>query len=302
MNFKNYSKTTGHIQVALAMCLVGSSIPVGKVISSEIPVFLASFLRFSIAALLIIPLHYRIIGPLKLPTLRVSMLLCVQALLGVFLFSIFLLLGLQYTAAVNAGVILGMLPAVNALLSILILREKLNWRYSIGIFLSVLGAVLLEVRSVSCGGFSIGWIGMLLIIAAVFCESAFSVVGKISGLSLSAFTISCWVTLIGFISFMPFAVYEFISFNYRSISGMTWLLLIYYGSVVTVLGFILFYAGLSKISSMAAGVYMAFAPLSAMVIAVSLLEEAFHMTDAFSALLILLAVLVIGTRTNRTAQ
>ena len=78
------SELTGHIQVALAMCIVGSSVAVGKVVAAEIPVFLTSFLRFVIAALCILPLHYVMAGSLRLPPLKVGLLLGAQAFLVCF--------------------------------------------------------------------------------------------------------------------------------------------------------------------------------------------------------------------------
>ncbi|WP_230657092.1 DMT family transporter [Psychrobacter sp. I-STPA10] len=293
----------GHIQVALAMCIVGSSVAVAKVITAEMPVFLASFLRFAIAALFIVPLHYIMSGRLRLPSLKVALLLAAQAFFGVFLFSLCMLLGLKYTSAVNAGVILGMLPAVNALLSVWLLHERLNLRYAIGIGLSVLGAVLLELHSVDSGigidigiGNNIGLLGILLVLAAVFCEAMFSVVGKLSGLSLPAISIACWVTLIGVLLFAPTALYQAVTFDFSSVSPTVWWLLGYYGLGVTVLGFSLFYAGLAKIPAVAAGIHMAFVPLSAMLIAVLILDEPFGLIDAFSSLLVLAAVFVIGLK------
>ncbi|WP_010103435.1 DMT family transporter [Verminephrobacter aporrectodeae] len=294
----------GHVQVILAMCIVGSSVAVGKVVSVEVPVFLASFIRFAVALLFIVPLNRMLAGSLRLPPRKVALLLGAQAFFGIFLFSVCLLLGLKRTAAVNAGVIFGMLPAVNALLSVWLLHEKLNQRYAIGIGLSVLGAVLLELRSADGGGFGVGVVGMLLILCAVFCEAMFSVIGKLSGLSLPAVTVTCWVILIGVALFMPGALYEAASFDFRSISPKLWWLLAYYGVVVTVIGFSLFYAGLSKISAVAAGVHMAFVPLSAMAIAVLILGEAFGLIDALSLslLLVLAALFVIGLKPESPAQ
>ncbi|MCW8200426.1 hypothetical protein D8B23_18965 [Verminephrobacter aporrectodeae subsp. tuberculatae] len=79
-------------------------------------------------------------------------------------------------------------------------------------------------------------------------------------------------------------------------------MLAYYGVVVTVIGFSLFYAGLSKISAVAAGVHMAFVPLSAMAIAVLILGEAFGLIDALSLLLVLAALFVIGLKPESPAQ
>lgn len=292
----------GHMQVALAMVIVGSSIAVGKIISAEMPVFLASFLRFAVAALFILPLNHMMTGRLQMPAKRERTLLGMQALFGVFLFSLCLIMGLKRTSAVNAGVILGMLPAVTALLSVLILRERLNLRYLTGISFSVLGAVLLESRSGQLGGFgndSTGIIGMLLILGAVTCEALFGVIGKLAGVTLPAITITTWITLIGVALFAPFAAVEAWHFDFAAVSLNTWLLLLYYAVVVTVIGFSLFYLGLAKVSATAAGVHMAWAPLSAMLIAVMFLGEPFGLPDLLSAASVLAAVIIISLPDKR---
>lgn len=284
----------GHLQVALAMCIVGSAIPAGKLISAEMPVFVASFLRFSMAALLIVPLNRRLAGALAMPRRSERLLLGLQAFFGVFLFSIFLFLGLKRTSAVNAGVILGMLPAVTALLSVVLLKERLTLRHSVGIAFSVFGAVLLESRNSGLSGVGAGALGVLLIFGAVVCEALFSVIGKLAGVTLPPVTITAWITIIGVALFAPCAVVDASGFNFSAVSTRTWLLLAYYAVVVTVIGFTLFYAGLAKISAVAAGVHMAWAPLSAMMIAVIFLDEPFAISDLISGASVIAAVLVVS--------
>lgn len=296
------SNLMGHVQVALAMCIVGSSVVVGKLISMELPVFLASFLRFLIAALFLIPLNYGITGKFLVPRRPEMILIVLQAFFGVFLFSVCMFLGLKRTSAINAGVILGMLPAVTALLSVLILNERLTRRYIIGIALSMLGAIVLEFRSsVELVNLHASMIGILLIFSAVVCEALFSVVGKIAGLNVPAITITTWITIIGVILFMPYALVEAYDFNFAVVSMRAWLLVLYYAVVVTVIGFTLFYAGLAKISSVAAGVHMAWVPLSAMLIAVTFLSEPFGLLDFVSAISVLTAVIVVSIRGKAAA-
>jgi len=297
------SNLLGHVQVVLAMCIVGSSVAVTKIISTEMPVFLASFLRFLIATLFLIPLNYRIIGKFAMPKRRELILLSLQAFFGVFLFSVCMFLGLKRTSAINAGVALGMLPAVTALMSVLILNERLTRRNAIGIALSMFGAILLEFRG-SEGAIEIhvGMIGILLVLSAVVCESLFAVIGKLSGLTLPAIAITTWITAIGMVLFAPYAMVEAYNFKFATVSTTVWLLLLYYAVIVTVIGFTLFYSGLNKISSVAAGVHMAWAPLSAMLIAVVFMAEPFGLLDLLAASSVLAAVLLMSIGGKKPKQ
>ena len=279
----------GHLQVVLAMCIVGSSVVAGKAISMELPVFLTSFLRFLLASLILVPLNHCMAGPLRVPRRADMVLLVLQALFGVFLFSVCMFLGLKRTTALHAGLIMGMLPAVSALVAMLLLRERLGGRYLAGIALSVAGALVLALREGSGGALQGSMAGMLLILGAVVCEALFASIGKLAGLTMPAVTITTWMALIGTILFLPCALVEARGVDFAAVSLRVWLLLVYYAVVVTVLAFMLFYAGLAHISSIAAGMHMAWVPLSAMLIAVLVLGEPFGRLELVSALCVMAA-------------
>lgn len=244
------------------MCIVGSSVVAGKYISLEMPVFLASFLRFLITTVILVPLHYRITANLALPHRADMLKLTLQAFFGVFLFSVCMFLGLKRTRAPDAGLIMGMLPAVSALVAVVLLRERLGRRDLAGIALSVAGAAILALRE-GAGAPQGSMTGVLLIIGAVFCEALFANIGKLAGLTLPPVTITTWLALIGTLLFLPCALVEAREMDFAAVSIRAWLLLLYYAVVVTVLAFMLFYAGLARISAIAAGMHMASVPLSA---------------------------------------
>lgn len=286
------SNLPGHLQVVMAMCIVGSSVVAGKFISMELPVFVASFLRFLLAAMVLLPLHYRKAGTWTRPTRTDMVLLTLQAVFGVFLFSVCLLLGLARSSALHAGLVMGTLPAVSALMAVLLLRERLNARYLVGIALAVASSLVLALGS-QAGG-PVGLPGMVLILGAVVCEALFSSLGKLAGRSVDPVTMATSMAVLGTVLFLPCALWEARTVDFGAVSLRAWLLLLYYALVVTVLGFILFYAGLARISSVAAGMHMAWVPLSAMVVAVTFLGEPFGLREALAAVAIVAAVLVVS--------
>ena len=96
------SRFMPYLQLALAMTIVGSSVVAAKMIAASLPVMLSSCLRFAIAAPVLMLVLLLREGRPKLPA-RVDLLsLFLQALCGVFLFSVFLLYGVQYTGAIEA--------------------------------------------------------------------------------------------------------------------------------------------------------------------------------------------------------
>jgi drug/metabolite transporter (DMT)-like permease len=134
------------------MRLVGSNVGTGKSIVDVVPVPLLALLRFVIAMALLWPL------------VRVSRLrhvkrdewfnLLLQALFGTFGFTLLMLGGVQRTSAVAAGGITSTIPAVVALLSWLILKERPNGRALASIALAIVGVVVINLAHVdqSAGG------------------------------------------------------------------------------------------------------------------------------------------------------
>ncbi len=126
-----------------SMLLVGSNVGIGKSIVEFVPVPLFALLRFVIAMAVLWPL-------LRMAKLRrvkrdewVNLFL--QALFGTFGFTLLMLNGVQRTSAVAAGVITSTIPAVVALLSWLILKERPNGRALASIALAIVGVVVINL-------------------------------------------------------------------------------------------------------------------------------------------------------------
>ena len=113
--------------LALSMALVGSYVALSKPLVLVLPVFLLAWLRFGIGGLA--TLHW-----LKRPADEPAMTpatrkyLFLESFFGNFLFSICMLFGVSMTTAVSAGVIMAAIPAVVAVMSWVLLKEKINAR------------------------------------------------------------------------------------------------------------------------------------------------------------------------------
>ena len=268
------SRFMPYLQLALAMIIVGSSVVAGKMIAASLPVMLSSCLRFAIAAPVLMLVLLLREGRPKLPTRADMLTLFLQALCGVFLFSVFLLYGVQYTGAIEAGLITGTLPAVTAVLAVVLLRERLNAWQSAGIACAVLGAVLLNILSPEAAGkTSSSLLGIGLVFAAVLCEALFVVLGKRTEGRLSALTIATAMSVLGFLLFLPFALRDATHFDFSRTTLLDWSLVAYFGLVVSVGAFWLFYAGLARVPASVAGAFMAFLPLSAVGFSALILGE-----------------------------
>lgn len=284
-------KSNAYVCLTLAMAVVGSSIVVGKLMVQTMPVFLASGIRFGVASLVLVLLLY---GSEKgIPKLRGKEIgiLLLQSFSGVFLFSICLLYGVQFTTASESGIITSTTPLMIGLLAYFILKEKIGRGIWIGIVFAVLGLLVINLTGVKGEERgSIPWLGNLLVLLAVVGESLFTILGKQLSERLSSLTIATFVSVFGFILFLPFALYEAYHFSFQSASPWDWFYVMYYAIVVTVIAFYLWYYGVSKVSGGISGVFTAVLPVTTLVLSYIILKEQFLWTHLLGIMLVIAGI------------
>ncbi|MDX8366812.1 DMT family transporter [Cytobacillus sp. IB215665] len=282
-----------YTKIFLAMAIVGSSVVFGKLIISSFPVFLASELRFLVATIILVP--FLLLQERQLPSIRLKdfFILFLQAFTGVFLFNIFMLYGLKYTTAIEAGIITSTLPAVIGLVSFLFLKERLTKTKGLGIIFAVLGVLLINLIDGKFGTIN-SILGNLLIFGAVLGETLFITMGKSVSNRFTPLTISTLMSIFGLIMFLPFAIYEAREFDFSSVGLMDWMNILYFGIVVTVLAFLLMYQGLSKVPASSAGVLTSVIPFSSVILSFLILKEELLLSHLFGMLFVLIAIFFIS--------
>ena len=287
-----------YIKISLAMAIVGSSVVAGKLILSSFPIFLASELRFIIATLILIPLL--LWREKRIPVIKpkVLLILFLQALTGVFLFNIFMLYGLKFTTAIEAGVITSTLPAVIGVISFVFLKEKLTMKKIVGIIFAVIGVLLMNL--ISGGSSSVNsLLGNSLILGAVLTEALFITLGKSVSSKVTPLMISTMMSLFGLILFLPFALYEASNFTFSTLDIMDWLNILYFGVVITVIAFLLMYQGLSKVSASSAGILTSVLPLSTVVLSFLILKEDILFSHVVGMLFVLVAIFILSKESTK---
>jgi drug/metabolite transporter (DMT)-like permease len=283
------SRFTAYLYLAAAFVIVGSSVVAGKTMTENLPVFLASTLRFAIAALVLLAVHARLLGLRVQLTRAEASTLAWQSLAGSFLFSVFLLYGLRATGAIEAGILMAMLPALAALAGWIFLGGRLTPQARDAAALAAGGMIALNLGEE--GGEST-FLGLVLVFAAVVCEAMFAVLGTRLR-RLSPLTIATAMSVLGFLYFLPFGIYEGLSFDWSSAELADWLVVVYFALGVTVIAFALVTAGLARVEPRVAGAFTALVPLSAAVLAWIFRGEAVTAVHLLGGVLVLAGLVVI---------
>lgn len=262
-----------YLNLSLAMVLVGSSVVAGKIMVVELPVFLASALRFVLALAILIPIVCLREGGLPRISRRSWLLMGAQSLCDSFLFTVFLLYGLTLTGPASAGIITSTTPACMGLIAWLFLKDRPSRRTGLGIILSVIGVGVINL--VQGGGVTGAspLAGNLLVLCAVVFESLFLLIRKTVPEPLSPLAVSTVISLFGLMWFLPMGVAEALTTDFAAITTTGWLVVFYYGAFVTVLAYLFWFAGITKVPPSTAGVFTAIMPVSALALSALVLGE-----------------------------
>ena len=292
----NASRLVAYGCLALAMAIVGTYVAASKALVIVFPVFLLAGLRFAIAAVAMAPWLRR--PPSEAPVSRSARrLLFLESFFGNFLFSICMLFGIAKTTALAAGVILAALPAVVAILSWLLLKERVAPRVWAGIACAVAGiAVVSLVRESGEDTLSPGaLVGNLMLFGAVTCEALYVVIGKQLSASIGPKRISALINLWGLVLVAPFALWQGIGFHFAFIDVSYWALLVGYALLASVVTVWLWMTGLRHVPASQAGVFTVFLPIAAATVGVTVFGEEISTAQAV-AFAFALAGVVLATR------
>jgi len=271
------------------MSLVGSYVALVKPLTVALPIFALAFLRFAIAALVLLPWTRRGTGepPVSGSEARALFL---QSFFGNFLFSVCMLWGVSLTSATAAGIVLGSLPVVVALLSWLLLAEVCSRRLLLAAASAALCIGLLQTASGRPGAASVSLLGTLLVLGAVVCEALYVVIGKRMVATREPLRISAWINLWGLALSAPFGVWQLLHLDWSALSPSIWPLLIFYAVVSSFVATWLWMSGLQRVSASYAGVFTIALPVSATAIGIGILGESAGWRHAVALLLAALAI------------
>lgn len=290
------------IHLTLTMVIVGSSVVAGKIMTIELPIFLASTLRFIITLLILFPLLVLREGGLPTLTRRSWFILTGQSLCGSFLFTLFLLYGLKFTNPADAGIITATTPACMGLLGWLILRDRPTIKSGLGIVFSVAGVMAINAALPQNTPASLqGSIGNLLVLAAVFFEALFLLISKSIREPLSPLATATIISIFGTIWFLPAGIWELLHSDLAAVSFLGWATVVYYGVFVTVLAYLFWFAGIQRVAASTAGVFTAIMPVSAVLLSALVLDAPVGWRQWLGCSFVLAGIVCIATPSRQKA-
>lgn len=295
----------GFACLAGAMVLVGTTVIASRVIagggfggggfggggaSGGMGPFTATALRFALAFPVFLLLMRWQGVRLPRPAPRDLAVLVVQAGAGSVGYTTLLISGLALTSAADAGVVIGTLPVVTAMIAVMVLGERPGRRLLVAIGLAAAGMMAVAAGGGAGGdGGASSLAGALLVLGAVVCEGLFILLNKKLRIPIAPLALSTVMTGLGFIAAglpalileRPWAAVP----ETAALLGVAW-----YALVPTVIGFVLWYAGAARVSGAEAAPFTALAPVSAVALAALVLGEAVSLPQILGVACVLAAL------------
>ena len=261
-----------YLKLILMAVLWSGIFPAVRVLLQSMGVFTAVFLRFGIAALiLLVVLRWRQ-GRLPRLTPRELVLVVGLGLLGITLYNTLFNAGLERVDASRAALIVPTNPAVTALFAALFLKERLGRARAVGVVLSVSGALWVLCRGDPLAFASLRFgLGELFLVLCVFAWSAYTLLGRVALSTLSPLALAAYVMTAGAVTMAVPAALE--ASPLAQVTWQSWAALAYLVVCGTVAPFIWYYEGVKALGAARAAQFINLVPPLAVTESVLLLGE-----------------------------
>ena len=267
-----------YVKLATVTMLWGGTFVAGRFLAEGLTPLFAASLRFLLASggLLLFMVGARV--PLRWPTWRQWVQLGLLGFFGIFFYNLCFFYGLHYINASRASLIVALNPAVIALASWLLFKERLGRHKVVGIAVCIAGAGVVIVsrdQSAWVGGGADAWIGDLLILGCVLGWGIYSLFSKGLNQALGPLhTVTYSIVLGTLMLWAASALRGELSLEIASrLQPVQMLSLLYLGVLGSALAYIWYYDGIGRIGATRAGVFIALNPLTAVIFGVLLLGE-----------------------------
>ena len=266
----------------------------GKIASHyDLTPFKLSFLRWSLAFLLLLPFTYKkIIADFEKYKKNLPYLL-ITSILGVAVFNSFTYLSLQTSMVINSSIMASITPLLIILFSWLIFKTQTYFMQFFGIILSIIGVLLIISKSNLNNLINFNFtIGDLWMLAAVFSWGLYSVLLKKIDSSLSQLATLEVMIFFGLIFIFPFYVSESLNNSFLPIDTNEILMISYVAIFASITSFFAWNKGVSIIGANKASLFLHLIPVFSSMWAILFLGEKFSFFHLFGIIFIILGIIL----------
>ncbi|MEE2745797.1 MAG: DMT family transporter [Pseudomonadota bacterium] len=282
--------------IVLATFLWAASIVIIRGVHEQIPPLGLSFLRWFLGALFLLPFVWK---ELFRKTYLIKQHFLLISSLGVLQVgsSVFLVLGVNFTSAINASVINASQPGLTAAIAWILLKDKVNLTQTFGIIVGLLGIVTIITRAKLETLLLLDMnLGDGLVLLAIIGWGTYAVLMPRVPKQLGMTTFLFLILFIGSLASLPFYIFESLYIRTVPYTIDTLITLIVLGIIVSVGSIYVWNAGIRAVGPNRASIFLNLIPVFGAVLAILFLGEVLFVFHFIGALLVFFGISLVIKR------
>ena len=292
-----------HLMMLVAMVIFALNYIIGRWAVGDTPPYMMGFVRWGGAVAILLPFAWTHLQKDHAFIGRHWPLLFLAGFMMPFMVGGVSYVAMNYTTAINAGVIVTSTPVMTVLLSWAVFRERITGRIWLGISAAIAGVLYMVSRGdpASLLGLSFNSGDIILIGSCLGVGGYAATVKKLpAGLHpLSLLTVICAV---GAVYHAPFVVYELVSGEHIVPSIKSLVSLAFLAVFPSVVAILIWNSAISRIGPSRSTLYMYLIPVFTAVLAIPLLGESIDVYHIAGAALIVAGVTLASRRPAERAS
>jgi len=289
-----------YVALTLSMLFFASNHILGRLIPGEVPPIGLSFWRWVVATLVILPFTWKELvreTPLIIEHWKILVLLTVFL---VILGNTTVYIALQYTTAINAGIVAMTQPAVTILLTWIFFREAVTKSQAIGALIAGGGVLIIIVRGDIQALTNVEFnAGDLWMVVSVLGFTSYAVFLRSAPKGLSNMVLLNILQFLGIIVLLPFYVWETVEVMPMQLNTTTVISVLWAGIIVAVAALWLWIIGNREVGANKASAFVYLRLLMITVMAMVILDETLELYHAPSFVMIIVGVYLVS-KANRS--
>lgn len=265
----------------------------GKLSAPFIPAFTLTFLRFSIATI-IMYFIMRAKGENKYSLKKKDIpVFLFTGFIGMFGYHVLFFTALKYTTAINSSIIGAANPIITSILGIIFLKDKVSLKRIVGIllsftgvFLTITGASLDVIKSFTFNH------GDLIMLLAVLMWAAYSIFSKIVMPRYSPLILTYYSFLFCTIILIPFVIYDAPWKLLGTVPYYSYISVIYMSVFPSVIGYLVQQISIKHIGPSKTSIFINLVPVFSIILSLAILGETLAPIKLLTAALIILGVYI----------
>ena len=264
-----------------------------KWVSPEMPPWALCFWRLALACLILLPIVHRHHVAMKALLSERMLEIAIIGAVGLALCQGMIFVGLHYTDATTAGIIMALCPIMTMVLARIILGEPLGAWKALGAALALVGMLVIVSRGDLTALMRLQFsVGELWIVGSALCFGLYTVLLRRSRFELPMLPLLVLLLGVGAATALPFYLWELLAGEHSALDGSGLLALAYVAGPGGALMYYLFNRSVETLGASRASMLLYLQTLFVAILAYLLLGERLHGYDLGGAAFIVTGLLI----------